>query len=259
MAENFDKQLKAAQGMWAAAKTKAESAKRGTYTEFEDGRYLARLTGGTIGKSQSSGRLQVTWSFKFEEGEYEGQNKLDFSGLETEQNLYYLGLRFRDLGYEIPDSIADIQAVLADVASTKPLCKIRLKTKGEFQNLYIDKVFAPGDESGADDDGAASPKEEAEEEPAESSDEEVEEAPAEEEVEEDADADTVDIQPGMQVVVERTSGKVKGEVLEILEDEGKVRVKLEDGKVLRVTGDKLSAVVDEPPAKPKTAPKKGKK
>jgi len=253
--ENFSKQLKAAQGLWATAKTKAEAAKSSQYAEFEDGRYVARLMGGTIGKSQSSGRLQVTWTFKFEEGEYEGQNKLDFSGLETEQNMYYLGLRLRDLGYELPEKAEQLQEILDDIAQTKPLCKIRLKTKGEFQNLFIDKVYAAGDEVQGEPGVAES--EEAEEEPA-AAEPEAEEEEEEQAEEEDEDADTVDIQPGMTVIVDSAKGKFKGEVLELLENEGKVRVKLEDGRVLRVGGDKLQAVVDEAPPEPKAAPKKGR-
>jgi len=252
--ENFSKQLKAAQGLWATAKTKAEAAKGSQFTEYEDGRYVARLMGGSIGKSQSSGRLQITWTFKFEEGEYEGQNKLDFSGLETEQNLYWLGLRLRELGYELPDKAEQLQEILNDIAQTKPLCKIRLKTKGEFQNLFIDKVYAAGDEVQGDTGVTETeePEEEAAPEPA--AEEEEEEQPEEE----DEDADTVDIQPGMIVVVDSAKGKFKGEVLELLEDEGKVRVKLEDGRVLRVGGDKLQAVVDAAPPEPKAAPKKGR-
>ena len=253
--ENFTKQLKAAQGLWAAAKTKAETAKSSQFTEYEDGRYVARLMGGTVGKSQSSGRLQVTWTFKFEEGEYEGKNKLDFSGLETEQNLYYLGLRLRDLGYELPEKSEALQEILDDVAATKPLCKIRLKTKGEFQNLFIDKVYAAGDEVQGESGVTETESEETEEAPAETKEEEEEEA---EEEEVDEEADTVDIQPGMAVIVDSAKGKVKGEVLELLEAEGKIRVKLEDGRVLRVTGDKLEAVVDEAPPEPKVASKKGR-
>jgi hypothetical protein len=253
--EDFTKQLKAAQALWDTAKTKAEASKSSQFMEFDDGRYVARLMGGTIGKSQSSGRLQVTWSFKFEEGEYEGQTKLDFSGLETETNLYYFGLRLKELGYELPEKTGGLKEILDDVAQTKPLCKIRLKTKGEFQNLYIDKVYAAGDEVEGDTGVAeAAPEEEAEETPAE----EVEETEEVEEPEEDADADTVDIQPGMTVIVDSAKGKFKGEVIGLLEDEGKVRVKLEDGRVLRVTGDKLQAVVDEAPPEPKAALKKGR-
>jgi len=158
----------------------------------------------------------------------------------------------RDLGYELPEQSSGLQDILDDVAQTKPLCKIQLKTKGEFQNLYISKVFAAGDEVEGET-GVTESEPEPEEEPQEEAAEEVEE-----EVEEDADADTVDIQPGMTVVVDSAKGKFKGEVLELLEAEGKVRVKLEDGRVLRVGGDKLQAVVDVTPPEPKIAPKKGR-
>jgi sRNA-binding protein len=134
-----------------------------------------------------------------------------------------------------------------------------LKTKGEFQNLFIDKVYAAGDTvEGETDVAEAEAPAEAEEEAEPEAEAETEEEEEKEEEEEDADADTVDIQPGMTVIVDSSKGKVKGEVIELLEAEGKVRVKTEDGRVLRVGGDKLQAVVDAAPPEPKVAPKKGK-
>lgn len=285
----FAKKLKDAGKLWNAAKTRAAEAGSGRYAEFDDGRYMTRITDAKIGESQSSGRLQVVWTFKFEDGQYEGQTKLDFSGLETDTNLYYLAQRLQQLGYEPPDSLEEIEDILEDVKKTRPLVKINLKTKGDFQNVYIDKVFASGlEESGEepeDDDtaeeetpapapkkgkAAAPPPEPEEEEEAEEEEAEEEEEEAEEdddsEVEEDEDeaedGDEVELTVGMSVSVETSKGSVAGEVLEILETEGKVRVRTAEGKTLRVPFDKIvveDAVPEEPKKAPAPAPKKGKK
>ena len=237
---NFDKRLKDAGQFWAAAKEKAASAKSSQFAEFEDGRYTARLIGGSIGESQN-GRLQIVWKFKIEEGEYEGQEKHDFQGLETEQNLEFVARRVAQLGYDVPENLEDLKEILADVAKTRPICKIRLKTKGEFQNLYVDKVFWP-DEAEAEETPDAPAAEEAEET----------------EEEEDAEPDAVDLTAGMRVIAATSQGDVEGEVLVVLEDEGKVRVKLDTGKVIRIAAEKLSVSeeVPEEPAEKKKATKK---
>lgn len=283
----FTKKLKDAQKLWATAKTRASESGGSRYTEFDDGRYMTRITDAKVGESQSSGRLQVTWVFRFEDGPYEGQTKLDFSGLETEQNLYYLAMRLQQLGYEPPESLDELGDILEDIKKTRPLAKINLKTKGDYQNVYIDKVFAAGlEESGdaeaedeAEGDGAPPPApakkgakktapppaEEEEEEDAEDEDEDADEADADEdeaEAEEEDEVepdDEVELTVGMTVSVETSKGEVAGEVLEILEDEGKVRVRTAEGKVLRVPIDKIT-VEDTVPEEPKKAPpKKGKK
>jgi len=283
----FSKKLKDANKLWNAAKTRvAEGGQR--YAEFDDGRYMMRITSAKMGESQSSGRLQITWTFKFEDGQYDGQTKLDFSGLETENNLYYMGLRMKQLGYEIPESLDEVEDILADVGKTKPLCKVNLKTKGDYQNVYIDKVFASGiEESGEepeDDDTpeeapaapapkpkgkgkaakpAPEPEPEVEEDEDEDAVEEDDDTVEEEEVEEEDDEaeadDEVELTVGMSVSVETSKGTVSGEVLEILEAEGKARIKTADGKTLRVPVDKI--IVEEAvPEEPKKAPaKKGKK
>lgn len=263
----FGKKLKQANALWASARKRAsESGSRG-YTEFEDGRYMARLVDGKISESQSSGRTQIMWTWRFEEGEYEGQDKLDFSGLETELNLEYLAKRLVQLGYEPPESLDEIEDILEDVKKTRPLCKIRLKTKGEFQNVFIDRVFASGMEEDGTETTTSAPTDEDEVEESPEESEEVEEEPeeVEEEVEEEIEEEVeeeeeeaVELSVGMNVIVSTSKGDAPGEVLEIIEKEGKVRVKMNDGKVIRVGVDKL-AIDETVPEEPKAKTKKSRK
>mgnify|MGYP003149482347 FL=1 len=81
--------LKKAQDNWQGAREKAKESSG--FTEVPDGRYLAHLTNAQIGESRSSGRLQIQWTWTITDGEYENDTKLDFDGLETEDNLVFLG------------------------------------------------------------------------------------------------------------------------------------------------------------------------
>jgi hypothetical protein len=254
---DFKKKLRAANDAWKSAKTK--NAERGAgFVEFEDGRYLARLIKGEIGESQSSGRIQIRWSYRFEDGEYENQTKFDYSGLESEQNLMFLARMLDQLGYEAPDSLDEIEDILTDIEKSKPLVRIRLRTKGEFQNVYLDKVFATDTE---DEDAPAPAGDEEEVAEAEDTDPEVEseveveepESDVVDEVDIEEEDDEVDLAVGMIVVAETSKGDQQGEVIEILDGEGKARVRLTDGKVIRIALDKLG-VVDTVPEKPKAPP-----
>jgi hypothetical protein len=270
-ASTFAKKLKAANANWAAAKERAASS-AGGIPEFDDGRYIAQLVDAKIGESQA-GRMQVVFKFVFQDTPYEGQHKLDFQGIETEQNLEFLAKRLSQLGYELPDDLPGIADILTDINESKPLCKIHLKTKGDYQNVYLDKVLgesADEDEDATEDGDETEAEETVEEEeeapappPAKKSKktaappppaEEEEEAEDEEAGEEEADDDdAVELTAGMTVEAETSKGTVTGKVLAILEAEGKVRIQPDNGgAVLRVALDKVSVVEDapeEPPAK----------
>lgn len=255
LSKAFADRLKKSNKAWTGAKEKAKEQKG--FSEVEDGRYVARLVNVKVAES-NAGRLQAVFAFKIQEGDSEGQEKLDFMGLESEQNLEYFARRLSQLGYEMPDDLTEIGDIFEDINKSKPLCKIRIKTKGEFQNVYLDKVFGddeePEGEEAEDDDGGAPAAEEAEEEAEAETEEEAEEAEEEEETEEDQ----VELTVGAKVSAETTKGERTGEVLEIFEKEGQARIKMDDnGKVLKIGIDKLTIneEVPEEPAKPATKKK----
>lgn len=277
---DFKKVLKGANKNWNKAKTRA--AESSTFQEYEDGKYTARLVSAKLGVADS-GRNQIAFGWKFEDGEYEGKTKTAYQGIDTEDNLYYLARDLERLGYELPDNLSDLPEILKDIEKTKPTASITLKTKGDsdFQNVYIRKVFGEeGEEDDTEDDGSddaaeeetdeeseggeeeagdeedAGDEEEGEEE--EAGDDDEEEGEEEEEADEesdDEDTEEVDLVEGMRVIAETAKGREKGEVIEVLEKEEKVRVKLDNGKTVRVGLDKLEMIPDEPkkPAK-KAAP-----
>lgn len=211
---SFTKKLKEAGKMWGKAKERAESEKAFQNDEFEDGRYVVCLSDAKLAESKTSGRLQVGWAHVFTEGEYKGKTKWSYDGLESEDNLMWLGRKLQRLGYEIPEDFDEVQAVLDKITKEKPLVRIRLKTKGEFQNVYIDEVLK----------GHVSSEESPE--------------TSEESQGEEAD-DEVELVVGATVSFDWKGETLEGEVVEILEDEGKVRVKVDD-KVYKVKGDSLT-------------------
>lgn len=283
MASNdFKKQLAASKGNWKAAQKKVtETRGKAGAPEFEDGIYLAKLASAELGEWNE--KLKVLFKWKFMDGEYEGQVIHDYQGINSEENLYYLGRRLEDFGYEMPDDPTELPETLAAIVGEKKLCKIRLRTKGDWQNVYLQKVLEDADDAEVEDDEAE--ETEAEETPAakpakgkkakpepepveedeaeeEEADDEAEEEEADEEETEEGDEE---LTIGMKVIAETANGEKKGTVIEILEKEGMARVKTEEGKVLRLAIQKLSfdeAPDDEeeeeeapaPPAKKKAAP-----
>jgi hypothetical protein len=263
MAVDFSKALKKSKGKWAAAREKAEAnAGKGGYGEFEDGRYLARMVKAE-GKVSDKGPF-IQFDFKFKDGEYDGQSKPLFQNIESEDNLYWLGRLLGTFGYELPDELEGIQDVLDDLNNTKPLCKIRLKTKGEWQNLYVEKVISDdgddddaygedenGDEDVVEEVGSDDGDEEEEvevevEEDEEESDDDEEEEEEEEEEEDDLE-EGVDLEAGMRVSVATPKGERVGVVHAIDEDAGVVKVKDAAGKIFKATPDQITVAVEPPP------------
>ncbi len=225
---SFEQKLKMAGKMWGKARERAGSESYGS--EVEDGRYVASLSEGEINESKSSGRLQVHWIYTILEGSSQGETLHSYDGLESEDNLVWLARKLQRLGYEPPEDLEDVKDIVEEITKNKPKVQIQVKTKGEFQNIYIDKVLS---NSTAKSDGA-----EAEDDPPETST--AEDVPEDPPVEGDDE-----ITSGMKVEIALSSGTVNGEVLEVLEDEGKVRVETEDGKRYRVTPDKLTKLEEE--------------
>lgn len=277
--------LKKAKGAWKEGKAKAKDmAKGGDFPTFEDGRYITRLVNASVGVSKA-GRPQVIWAFQFLGSDYDGQKIRDYSGLNDPQNIAYLIARLGDLGYADPDPDKLVE-ILTEIEKDKPTCRIRVKTKGAYQNVYIDKVYSEDEEAElaaqdeeeeevavdteddddddeeeaedeAEEDGEESDDEETESE--ESDDEEEEEAVEEEEDEDDEDEDEpVMLTTGMKVRAQTKAGEKLGTITGLHEAEGKVTIKLKDGTLLKILVDKIELVEDDtpPPAKAKVAPKK---
>jgi hypothetical protein len=276
---DFKKILKNAGKNWATAKKRAAETESG-FTEYPDGKYEAQLTGAKLGVSEG-GRNQIAFAWKFVDGDFEGKTKTAYQGIDTEDNLYFLARDLERLGYELPDDLTDLPDILKDLEKSKPVASINLKSKGDFQNVYIRKVYTESDEDDedeeedddaaaeaeADDDAAedeeeetdddAAEEEESDEEESDEEEEEADDEEADDEEEEEADeeaeddAEEVDIEVGMRVQAETIKGREPGEIAEILEKEEKVRVKLDSGRTVKLGIDKIEIEAEEEAPAPK--------
>ena len=268
MDQKLKNKLQKAQDNWVSARSRANESTG--FTEVPDGRYLAHLTAAQIGESKSSGRLQIQWTWTIADGEFEGDTKLDFDGLETEDNLVFLGRKLARFGYELPEDITAIADILEELIEKRPLARIRLKTRGEFQNVYVDKIMRSvdndedDDESSSDDVGSDEDVEDTDggeveepdepDEPDESDEPDEDESDTEEES--DTENDEQEVEVGMRVIASTKKGDSPGEIVEIIENEGKVRVHLDEGRTVRISVEKLEAEpIQQPPAKARKRPK----
>lgn len=257
------KKLSTAKKLWMKAKTRASEDV--PFGEYEDGRYIGRLVGAEIGESQSSGRLQVTWTWKFLEGEYKGQTVRDFDGLETEDNMMWFGRKIVRLGAEMPDDLDDLPEVLTDLEKSKPVARFKLATKGDYQNVYLQQVLDEDDledteededdentEEESDDDSDEDESEEEEEEEEEDDSDSDSEDEEEEEEEEETPEEDVELESGMRVTATIKRKEQVGNVISVSEDGKSALIRLDAGGAkVRVPIDHL-AVPDEEDDEPKS-------
>jgi hypothetical protein len=204
----FTQRLKSLENTWKQAQAAAGESSFGTVVP--DGRYVSVISQATIGESQSSGRLQIAWEYVISEGEFTGEAIRDYDGLETEMNLTWLGRKLSRLGYDFAAmGFSDLPAVLEDILKSKPSVLVRLRTKGEYQNAYIEKLLST-------DTPESSPSEDTSQETVE--------------VYEEAGPS---LQVGMQVAFRYQKDIVTGTIVRFF-DENTAAVRLPEGKVLRI-------------------------
>lgn len=224
--QGLKNKIAAARKLFKKAKEVASSAGLGN-SNVEDGRYKAQITSarGPV-EAQTSARLQAILGFKILEGEYKDEKLTSFPNLENEIGLGILIRELQNLGYQV-EEFDDIEAVLAELNKDKPSVRITIKTKGEFQNISIDKLLS-------DEDGGGDP--EPEPEPG-AGEPEPEPEPGSDEI---AEGDTV----SFKLKGEETNGTVTEVV-----DEDTLKVKADvDDKVYKVLKTKATKVVSEAPA-----------
>lgn len=221
--KEFNKILAGLDKTWEKAKKRIGEV--GNFAEIPDGKYFVQVVGAEIGTSQNSGRPQVHFEFAITEGEFQGQIKHSYNGLDTEDNLMYFGKDLTRMGYEAEKLTAkELPKILEDMVKRKLKLKIQLRTKNEYQNVYIQKLL---DEEGGD----AAPAEAAEETPAE-------------EAEVEAEPETLEVKQGVEVKFTYKGKERTSTVLNVNEKGGLV---VADGMKVRFPIDRLEVV---PPAEP---------
>ncbi len=146
---NVEDELAELEGAWDESEDKGD-----TFGDIPDNRYQTKVTKVEIAKSQSSGRLQIAWEFTIMTGEFKNRKKWAYDGLETKENFDYVKTRLARLGINVKKKkIQDLPELLE--ACVGLTCEVQVKTRGDFQNVYVNKLIdidAEGDGGGDEDD-----------------------------------------------------------------------------------------------------------
>lgn len=125
--------------LFEQGKASVQERGSGAFEEFDDGKYRCQLVAASISQSKTSGRWQHAMGFKFLEGEYKGKLKYQYQGLENEVGFSVLIADLARMGIEV-EAVEDLESVDKKLMKEKPIVDIRLRTKGEFQNVSITKL-----------------------------------------------------------------------------------------------------------------------
>lgn len=202
------KEKAALQEMWGHAETAS--------TDIPDGTYQFVIVGARFHMSDK-GRPQFKTKLKVKGGaeEYVGKEFEVNDNLETPENMGWFKKKLTRLNIVTPEDFDEItDGTLAEQMVGK-VFEGQAKTKNDFLNVYVNRLIGETHVT---------------KEPEAGRGEESEDAPE----------DTAELEEGQAVT---WNGKT-GEILEITDD-GKYRVKAEDGKVYRVAKELLKAVEEQ--------------
>jgi len=239
---SFRKRLAGLQENWDNA-----GQRKGGYENLPDGRYIAALSKAYIRESEK-GDLYVVLHFVVEEGDHDGSIVYDWNRIETEDGLYYTRQKLLKMGADVPDKLAKLEDCLSDLQDGEPRVRLQLKTKGDFQNVYLDRLLdsddepyepedAPWDGDGDDKGDDAGDAADTGEEPDDADDD----ADDSDDTGSDDATPEVDLAVGMRVDVE---GRGEGMIKKIDEENELVHVRLDTGKRAVVEPDAIMIIDD---------------
>ena len=106
-----------------------------------DNTYQVRLDAIYIAKSKASERWQTVMELEVMSGSYAFRTIYKYCQMTTSQNLDFLTNDLRKLGVSEKFKWTNLEKEFAKIVDH--LYEIALKTKGEFQNVYIQKELTP--------------------------------------------------------------------------------------------------------------------
>src|ERR1044071_6133297 len=200
-----------------------------------DGVYVGKLTKASVGESESSGRLQVSWAAIISGGEFKGERVNWWSGLKTEQNFMYLQRDIARLGKEVPEDINDLEEILKEIEEEKPSIRFKVKTDGEFTNIRVLKKLS-SDDSPEEETNGEVPEDTDVEETVEEVVEDVQEV---EEAEAEEAEETPILEVGVRVAFDLKGKETVGEVSSVDEESQFAIIKADDGKKYKTKVENL--------------------
>lgn len=153
MAQSLAAWLKQNEDRWqeAAQRSKDDPG----FKRHPDGKYLVKVTKAELGFSQND-RPQIAWAYTILTGDLEGEMLYSYDGLDGEDSLFYVAKNLARYGYEPEDiRLSKLESVLNEILEKKPVVMVQAKTKGDFQNVYVNRVMPEGWDEDEDGDAPA--------------------------------------------------------------------------------------------------------
>lgn len=222
-------------------KARAEAKKVGSGISVPDSLYICRLKKAEWGSNDKGEWCQL--QFPIIDGDEKGKTLSIFGRMEQDRIPYFL----RDLttlGGDVSEveSVDDLKPVVADLVKASPVVKLKVVTKGEYTNVYLQKLLDDDAVDALDLDGGDS-EDEDEAPEADDEDEDVEDADDAEDddtdtEDEDADAedededeepeaeDEAEVNIGSSVIFKDGKKSVTGEVVALNEKKGTLDIKV---------------------------------
>ena len=231
--------------------------------DFDDGKYQVQLVDAVSGVSQN-GRVQNTFTFQFLTGDYKGKKISKYQGVENDTGIGILIKDLEVMGCEITDS-DEVDDANKKLKKAKPSLEIRIKTNGEYKNVYILKLIdeieteeqedddekdepeKDTDEDTDTDDGDDTEKptkkadddededeDEDEEKPSKKESKEADEDEDEDEEDEEDEEQEVELKVGMRVRAKHEKKTIEGKIIKLYEDDededkSEIKIKQSDG------------------------------
>lgn len=143
------KKLREMKDRFNKGREEAKKNSGGGTTLLPGQKYLTRL--GKTKIVETDDGLAIIFEFTAIDGDQVGEKGVMFCGMGTDEKVGYLLRDLRKLGFEIdnlqPEQLPEIADMLNKDA---PVVKIKVTEKGNFVNVYIDKLVDVGDLSGGE-------------------------------------------------------------------------------------------------------------
>ena len=189
--KSLRKRLGMMQDNWEVAKDKGPQ-------EFPNGTFKFQLQNAEVVESQNTNKLQIHLEHLCLEGEPRGKVLHSYLQLEGEWGPVFVQQWISKMGREVPDSMSDVEEVVAEINEAAPIYMGRVKTTDDgFTNVTITRLVA-GEAEKADEDGEPATEEE---------DDEDEDDDEEEEDDDDDDEDDEEEEEAPAKAVSKSKSK----------------------------------------------------
>lgn len=151
------KALKSLESSWETAEVRTPGS------GLPDGDYAGKIVGMDINTSKK-GRLQVVTRFKIVDGKNKGAEVMRFDGIDNDTSMSYFKGYCDIIGMDIPSDISDLPETLEEFVDSNKneIFSVNLKTKDEYQNVYVKGGQVDEDELSGEESGTESSDEEEE-------------------------------------------------------------------------------------------------